>query len=324
MPNAISVEEQAADWLDRRDQQEWTAELQSELEEWFTQSPANRLAYLRLYAAWIEASRLAALRRPKLERLKGIGREFGPVASKFAAVATIAGAIGIVSLRAPSVSEMHTYITPIGGHETLKLADGSQIELNTDTVVRISTKSGTRQVWLDKGEAYFQIQHDTAHPFTVVANGHRIVDLGTKFLVQTEKDGLRVSLVEGRARVESQSLWNTPQSALLAPGDVVVATATTMSLEKKPVRTLNDELAWRHGMLSFDRTPLADVVSQFNRYNATKLVVEGRAAQMKIDGKFPATNVDDFLHLAREMLGLRVAKAGNVATLSEEGLLQGH
>jgi len=322
MPDATEVEAQAADWLDRRDRDDWTPELQAEMDAWFAHSSANRLAYLRLYAAWTEANRLAALRRPRLERIRNVGRKFGPTAIKVAAVLIVGGAAGVFTLKTPKAPQIATYSTPMGGRETLKLADGSEIELNTDTVVRVSTGSSARKVWLDRGEAYFQIQHNAARPFTVFANNHRIVDLGTKFLVQTGPESLRVSLVEGRARVETQSLWNTHQSALLAPGDVVVATATSMSLEKKTAHVLRDELSWRRGMLIFDRTPLAEVVKQFNRYNATKLAVNGRAGEIKIDGTFPANNVDDFLHIARDVLGLRVVREGAVAELSEKELLQ--
>jgi transmembrane sensor len=77
-------------------------------------------------------------------------------------------------------------------------------------------------------------------------------------------------------------------------------------------------------MLIFDRTPLADVVAQFNRYNAKKLSVSGSAAQLKIDGTFPATNIDDFLHLARDVLGLKVERQPDVVMLSRTDRRSNH
>jgi transmembrane sensor len=315
MPDAIEAEAQAAAWLERRDREDWNADRQAQLEAWLGESPAHRLAYLRLYAAWNYADRLAAMRRPRLSRLVSSGRKFGPAAFKIAAACTVIAAIGAAGVGYSGKPQTQVFETPVGGRETLKLADGSRIELNTNTKVRVALSASRRKVWLDRGEAYFDIRHNAARPFTVVTGNHRVTDLGTKFTVRANADSLRVALLEGRAKVDTDSVWNQPQSVILTPGDVVIATRSSLSMERQPARLLNDELGWRRGMLIFDRTPLADVVAQFNRYNARKLSVSGAAAQMKIDGTFPANNIDDFLHLAHAVLGLRVERRPDVVML---------
>lgn len=316
-PDAIQAEAQAAAWLERRDREDWNAEQQAAMETWLAESSAHRLAYLRLYAAWNYADRLAAMRRPRFGRLISSGRKIGPAAFKIAAACAVVAAIGVAATNYSAKPQTQAFETPVGGHETLKLADGSRIELNTNTKVRVSLSPGQRQVWLDRGEAYFEIQHNAARPFTVVTGNHRVTDLGTKFVVRVDQVSLRVALLEGRARFDTESLWNQQQSVLLTPGDVVIATRSSLSMERQPSRLLADGLGWRHGMLIFDRMPLADVVAQFNRYNAKKLSVSGRAAQMKIDGTFPANNIDDFLHLARAVLGLKVEQQPDVVVLSQ-------
>lgn len=317
LPNALDVEAQAALWLERRDRADWDASQQAAMDAWLAVSSAHRLAYLRLFAAWQQADRLAALHRPRLNRLMFMGRKAGPAALRLAAASAVVAAIGAVVLDMSAKPRTQTFETPVGGHETLKLADGSRIELNTNTKVRVSFSAGQRQVWLDRGEAYFDVEHNAARPFTVVTGNHRVVDLGTKFVIRAERDALRVSLLEGRARFETQSVWNQPQTVLLTPGDVVVATKASLSMERHPERLLNDDLGWRRGMLVFDRTPLADVVAQFNRYNTKQLSVSGAAAKMKINGTFPATHIDDFLHLARAVLGLKVERQDDVMMLSQ-------
>ncbi len=316
-PDAMEAEAQAAMWLGRRDREDWNAEQHAAMETWLAESPAHRLAYLRLYAAWNYADRLAAMRRPRFGRLISSSRKLGPAVFKIAAACTVVAAIGVAATNYSAKPQTQAFETPVGGHETLKLADGSRIELNTNTKVRVSLSAGQRQVWLDRGEAYFEIQHNAARPFTVVTGNRRVTDLGTKFTIRANGDLLRVALLEGRARLDTESIWNQPQSVLLTPGDVVVATRTSLSMERQPPRLLADDLGWRHGMLIFDRTPLADVVAQFNRYNAKKLSVSGRAAQMKIDGTFPASNIDDFLHLARAVLGLKVEQQPDAVVLSQ-------
>jgi len=316
MPDAVEAEAQAAAWLECRDHADWTSELQAQLETWLAESPAHRLAYLRLYAAWNYADRLVAIRRPRLGRLVSSSRKIGPAVFKITAACAVIAAIGVAGVSYSKKPQTQEFETPIGGYETLKLADGSRIELNTNTKVRVALSAGQRKVWLDKGEAYFEIQHNAAQPFTVVTGNHRITDLGTKFAVRANGDLLRVALLEGRAKVDTDSVWSQPQSVILTPGDVVVATRSSLSMERQSSHLLSDELGWRRGILIFDRTPLADVVAQFNRYNAKKLSVAGSAAAMKIDGTFPATNIDDFLHLARDVLGLNVEQRPDVVMLS--------
>ncbi len=104
----------------------------------------------------------------------------------------IAAALAVISLAGTGAFTLfqgpkaQTYSTTIGGRETLTLDDGSQIELNTNTSVRVAYGANQRNVWLDKGEAYFRITHDPAHPFMVTLGDKRVTDLGTKFLIRRD------------------------------------------------------------------------------------------------------------------------------------------
>ena len=119
--------------------------------------------------------------------------------------------------------EVQTISTAVGGHKLVKLSDGSRIELNTDTVIRI--KGWQRTVMLAKGEAFFEIKHDALHPFTVDVAGQRITDLGTKFVVRRKPDGksrwacFREAPDSNRNMIGAQS-----RVAVLTPGDFATAT----------------------------------------------------------------------------------------------------
>jgi len=141
--------------------------------------------------------------------------------------------------------------------------------------------------------------------------------LGTKFLVKEDEDRLEVSLVEGRARFESVDASIQARSALLVPGDVVIATATSISLTKQaPERSLS-ELAWRHGVLVFHHTTLADAADEFNRYNERKLIVgDSAAARLQIDGTFPTNDLNAFTDIAGDILHLRVEKRKDETVIS--------
>jgi transmembrane sensor len=206
-----------------------------------------------------------------------------------------------------------TYSTALGARKTIMLADGSSIELNTDTVLRMTIGAAARTASLDKGEAYFQIKHNVVHPFVVMAGNHRVTDLGTKFVIRNDADELKVTLLEGRVRFDAHAR----HPILLTPGDELVATATSVSTMRKSAEQLSNELGWKRGLLIFQNTPLAEAAAEFNRYNSRKLIVADAAVGRRtIGASFPSDNVELFAQMARDVLRLHVEDRGDEIVIS--------
>jgi transmembrane sensor len=228
---------------------------------------------------------------------------------KFAVALVLTVAVGSAVAFYILTPRYDTYATTVGGRETLTLHDGSRIELNSNTVVRVSQNPSRRLVRLDRGEAFFEIRHDSNHPFVVVAAGHRLVDLGTKFSVRADADHLKVALVEGSVRVETKGGQG---ERTLSPGDVLLASTDGLSVKKQPLQALATTLAWRRGMLVFHETSLLDAAQEFNRYNETKIVIrDPNAGRETINGTLPANDIEEFSRMARNIFGLRTEKRGN-------------
>ena len=312
--NREAVRAEAAEWLARRDRGPWAEEDQAALQQWLGQSLAHSTAFWRLEAAWNRANRLRAARGDGGNRfLQAVSNRFTPMLFRAAAAALVIGVAGTSAFYAMQPRE-RSYEATVGGHEALTLGDGTKVELNTDTKVRVS--QDRRKVWLDRGEAYFDVVHDAAHPFTVMVGEHRVTDLGTKFLVRQNANRIEVSLFEGRAKLDSTAEWSRSRSATLMPGDVAVATANSLSVMKKPEKAMTSELGWRRGVLIFRHASLAEAAAEFNRYNRRKLVVEdAAAARLTIDGTFQADNIDDFTRLAQLVLGVRAEDRGSEIAL---------
>ncbi len=311
---ACAVDLAAAEWLQRRHFWTWTSEDQAELDAWLGESDAHRVAYLRQCAVWQSAERLIVLREPQPKQSETVKSQ-RPFLIGTAAMLVVAAILGGAAF---FVRDMGiTYATEIGGHKTITLADGSRIELNTDSVVRVNEGDDGRHAVLVRGEAYFEIHHDAAHPFSVTANTYRVTDLGTKFVMRNIANHLEVALVEGSARVQSTNFLAPVPSALLTPGDVVIADASSMSMTRKSVEQISDDLGWRHQVLVFKDATLEGAAGEFNRYNAEKLVVASPdIGSLKINGTFQAKNIELFAQSAKELFGLRVAKIGNETVIS--------
>ena len=312
---AANVEATAAEWFGRRQFWSWTAEDERKLDAWLAESLAHQIAYWRLVATWQRTERLQAVRLQRPLSARSVKGGTGTKGVRFlAAVAAVVLLIALLATVAPTFQDKEqVFATGLGETRSLALNDGSRIELNTNSLLRVNFGEGKRQVTLERGEAYFQIEHDSAHPFTVTANGHRITDLGTKFLVRDEGTALRVTLFEGEARLDSQQAGRGPQSAVLKPGDVAVATAGSLSVARQAPQSITSALAWRSGAIILgEHATLSDAITEFNRYNQTKLVIEDPSiAQTPIAGRFATNGVRRFADVVTNVFGLHVREEPN-------------
>lgn len=303
-----SIETRAASLLERRDFGDWTDEDEVALEAWLGQSQAHRAAFWRLEAAWNQTFRLAALSGVTAEAANAApGRNIWPWMLRIAAMMIIVALSGLSISYFLYSPHDRTYSTPLGGHEVVSFADGSKIELNTDTVLRARMTTAQRIVWLDRGEAYFQVKHDATHPFIVIVGNHRVTDLGTKFVIHRNGGRIEVALLEGSAEFSAANVHARAQSAVLLPGDVAIGTAASISVSRKSAHAISQELSWRSGVLVFKHTPLSEAAAEFNRYNRQKLVVsDPQIGNLTVGGTFKVGHLEDFTQLVRLVLGLHV------------------
>lgn len=314
---ALEIDAKAADFLIRRaDRGNWTGEDEAAFDNWLSQSLAHKAAYWRLESIWDRADRLHALKSLKAQAK----REAPPrralsfsIAAAVVAVIALSASAGFLMLQGGA----KTYATQVGGRELIKLSDGSQIELNTDTVLRTNFAGGQRQVELVKGEALFRIKHDPAHPFTVMAEGQRVTDLGTEFAIREEGKRVKVALLEGRARISPAPANGASKSAVLTPGDEAVATAHGLSIVHQSQEQLESDLSWRRGVLVFHHATLEQVAKEYNRYNRQKIVIaDSEAGARVINATLPATDVGAFARMAQNFLGLTVEYRDDAVVIS--------
>ena len=306
----MDIEESAALWRSRREQPGWSEADQAQLDAWLDEATAHRVAWLRMSYGWEKAGRLGALKSPNARatpvRMPPL-RRWRPAAM----AAGLAVAVALGSLVATEgLSGRKAYATELGGHATVPLADGTKIELNTDTKVRASLAEEQRTVWLDRGEAYFEVAHDASRPFVVYAGDRKVTVLGTKFSVRRDGERVTVAVADGKVRVEPVRPKTPAPPTVVTRGDVVIAEPSATLVTPKSIERVESELAWRRGLLMFDKSSLGDAASEINRYNRKKLVVEDNAAAaIRITGSFEAENVEAFARLLREAFGLTIQES---------------
>lgn len=333
--NSKRIERAAAAWLARRDAGDWSARDRARLDAWLCESDAHRVAWLRLTSAWDQADRLKALGAgvpagqipprgqwtlsPHFDprRAPSSGRALARARIRhawhrwrvFAAAAMLALAVlsgGWLWLwHAAEPAQPVVYRTGIGNSSSVRLADGSEATLSSDTAIAVSFQGHERDVYLRHGEAFFEVRKDHSRPFVVHVDGRRVIAVGTRFAVRRNGDsGLRVVVTQGLVRLEPAP--DSSAATLLPPGSVAQLAGDALEVRHLRVEQARELLSWRDGLVVFHGTPLADAVQEFNRYNARKLVIGDPAiADLRVGGQFRWSNEEAFVRLIEQVFPVR-------------------
>lgn len=156
--------------------------------------------------------------------------------------------------------------TETGEQRVVPLADGSVLNLNAQSRVEVRLSKHTRDIELSQGEVLFKVAADKARPFRVHTPNALVEAVGTQFNVYVKPDGTAtVSVVEGKVRIlPPQGKTGEPLSA-----GQVAEVASTGDIARDESANIADSVAWQRRKLVFKRTPLENMVAEFNRYNRT-------------------------------------------------------
>ncbi|MEO7467367.1 MAG: FecR domain-containing protein [Sphingobium limneticum] len=315
MTRAQRATDRAAQFIIEQGDGAWNDARQAALDAWLSESDGNKAAYWRLKHSWREADRIGAL--GPVEAVTGQDNQYRGVRwwLPTAVAATIAVLLGTEFARrqdysSPPQSQAVAYVTPIGGRRDVGFSDGTRIQLNTASRLRASVTPRHREVWLEQGEAFFEVAHREDSPFIVHAGDRKVTVLGTKFSVRREGAKVTVTVLQGRVRVDEVGRDPSVRSTVIVAGDIALAQGAATLVMPRSQAVVENALAWRSGMLEYDQTQLSDVIADFNRYNVKQIVVtDPKAARIRIGGMFPSSDVDAFVRLLHDAYGLKVEES---------------
>jgi len=346
MSRASDISDAAAQWLVRLEGQT-TPQIWDTFQDWMDQDPRHRAAFIRLRVAWnhvdllknmrpedgtIDADLLAATKinpgtivARGLEPIPGTQRRRAeelamPERRRVFAIAATIAAAGIVAWFGSYHLGWQTYETGVGGRQQTELADGSTLDLNTNSEVTVRISGSRRDIMLVRGEALFHVAHDPNRPFYVTAGGTVVRAVGTEFSVRLrDPEHVDVLVAEGRVAVGAPGTdANFENPALLATAPKVsageAASVERNSVVVHPVRTvdLTRKLSWTSGYLAFEGETLADAAQEFNRYNQRQITITDRSIlQVKVGGNFRTNDLDSFTAAVQHMYGFQVRVRSN-------------
>lgn len=164
----------------------------------------------------------------------------------------------------------------------MTLADGSKVWLNAGSSVTypVAFIGNERKVEIT-GEAYFEVVHDAAKPFSVSKNDMQVIVLGTHFNVNAydDEEQMKVTLLEGSVNVTA---LKTQQSTLLKPGEQAQLGSNNL-LHTTSNTDLEQIMSWKNGRFLFDGADIKTIMRQVSRWYNVDIVYKA-----SIDEEFVA------------------------------------
>ncbi|MBC3301334.1 FecR family protein [Pseudomonas sp. SWRI18] len=276
--NSEQIIQQAAQWLTRLHDEDVTDADRQAFHAWCQADPRHAVAIERMGALWGSLETLPA----KPARV-ALNRAFAPRRPRGAQVV---GLLGVVLCGWLGLQHLPVWMadqrTGVGERRQIALADGSQLQLNSNSAVDVKFDGHQRVIELLQGELWVDVAKDAQRPFVVRTDQGSATALGTRYLVKRAADGTTVvTVIESSVAVKGD-----------ASDGVKVSAGQRAVLENgraKPVQALadTDPDAWTRGLLKVNDQPLGDVLQTLAGYRHGMLRFDPEALQnLRVSGVF--------------------------------------
>ena len=337
------IEQQAADWLLRLDTEQGPSRQEiAQLRSWLKRSPVHKEQFQRLTQYWHCTNLPADLinspadsAQPEVAKAKP-GSRFKRLFSSGWRIAATAGAslsvtaaivMGLLLMDNNSgISGNGIYETRTGEQNSITLVDGSVIQLNTGSRIHVNFVDNQRTVSLMAGEVHFEVAKDTTRPFIVKAREGLVRAVGTAFTVRLQPQALKVVVAEGKVALATSldkpnSDSNTAETVKRAVDRGYLIEGQTVDfipeadkglgneIQELKQDDLDQQLAWRKGMLLFSGESLSEVITEVNRYTSLKIeIIDAQIADIRIGGHFKVDETEAMLHALEMSFGIQVTR----------------
>jgi len=323
-PNARQIELEACAWIAQLDGNTPSQEDLTAFREWINRSPQHGQEIKRLSVLWSDLNIMTELAIPIKKRRQAMSDRFllrGAVIALLV-VLSVAPAAFHFRPRTPVAANV-LYSTDVGEQKPITLADGSRVLLNTDSRIQVNYSAQQREVFLLRGEAYFEVAHNAERPFLVYAGANMVRAVGTAFTVYLKKQDIEVVVTEGIVELSAMANGSGGRTAknLIKPAiklaDIKAGQSADFNQEVESIQPvmpleIKRKLSWREGILAFSGEPLEQVVAEISRYTPVTIVISDPAIRnVRIGGYFKVGATDALLEALETSFGVRVNRVND-------------
>jgi len=242
-----------------------------------------------------------------------------------AAAAVCALALATTLVVPWTIDRLNTYATHTGEQRSIRLDDGSRVQMNARSRFIVRYSANARDLELVEGEAVFDVEHDPSRPFRVHTGDAVIQAVGTQFNVYRQASGHTVvSVLEGVVQVTHGSTGATTRIASDPPAPQVRIRAgqgadvsPSGSIEKRENTDVARVMSWQNRRLVFREDRLENIAAEFARYSPYHWDLRGASVKDKrITGTFDADDPQSLVMFLDSLGSFRIETSAAGAVIA--------
>lgn len=319
----------AVDWALKRQQGPWSETEEKAFRAWLADNPDNQSAMAQCEAVNatlqnVQAEQLAGLRAQLLIDKSQLDPSRPPKTKhKPLQIAAIA-CLPMLLTAALSAAwyqfwpvEQHQFQTAVGEIKQVKLGDGTQLTLDTNTQLDVQYTRARRTVEISRGQVRFDVQRDPSRPFTVTVPQAQVQVLGTVFDVRWTPDhsgteGPVITVKQGHVAVEHliNDHWapfiNYAHRTELIPVQQLALNAKGKTIELRNLQA-SALPEWTAHRVTILNARLDELLAELNRYSTVPWRLgDQELASLKVSASFDVRNKRAISEILNRALPLKV------------------
>lgn len=211
---------------------------------------------------------------------------------------------------------MRTVHTEAGQKLKIRLPDGSKIVLNSESELCYPEKFAKDQRLVTlRGEAFFDIAHDSDRPFIVHTDSTFTEVLGTQFDLKAYSEDKQVLLTVTRGKVRFGRYHQSDQVLLTAGMQGVMNFQQPV---KSHMVDVADKIDWTENSLVIKDEKLADVAKRIERMYGVEIIITSKEiSALTVTGTFKGARVDHILNSLSFSTGVKYTIKDKIITIRE-------
>ena len=182
---------------------------------------------------------------------------------------------------------------PMGARVNFTLPDGTYGWLNSGSSLSYSLPFNDNRKINLKGEGWFNVAHDTIHPFEIEAGQSKVEVLGTVFNLYAypEEDLIELALEEGKVKFTPTE--SSTKGFEIKPNEKLLLEDGKIKISETEAYKFG---AWREGNLVFRGDAMVDVAKRIERwYNVDVQIMDDELKKHSIRGTFQDDSLEEVL-----------------------------
>ncbi|MFZ2897120.1 MAG: FecR domain-containing protein [Saprospiraceae bacterium] len=301
------------------------------LEEWVLSSEENKATFIAFRKAWIlSGMKAGSIQVDAGQEWQALSGQLFPETKTVALRPRRNFLLRIAAAVAVLLVAVFLLVQYLGGGEYMELAtqnqveenllpDGSQISMNQYSSVVYAPRRDKqyRRVELS-GDAFFEVERDTARPFVIQAHELEIEVLGTAFYVDAREDQPEVQVIvqSGTVSVKAGEV-----RVILNAGEIGIYDKASGALNKQANEDQN-YMAWKTDILIFEQTTLERVVFDLNRkFHARISIANPGLKTCEITATYEGKSLEAIVKIIEKTLSIKAEMKGEEIVFSGKGCI---